>query len=360
MRVAMIAAGPEILGGHAVQVRALMEGLRADGCDADFLPINPRFPAALRGLRRVRYLRTAVNEVLFLNSLERLRRADVVHIFSAAYWSFVLFPVPAILAARVLGRRVVLHYHTGEAADHLGRWGLLVHPWLRLVDEIVVPSAYLREIFGGYGYAARVIPNVVDPRRFAYRERRPLRPALLSTRNLEPHYAVDNTLRAFARLRARCPGATLTVAGSGSEEPGLRALARSLGLADVRFIGRVEPEEMPAVCGEADIFVNSSVVDNQPLSVLEAFAAGLPVVSTPTGGIGTLVRDGETGLLVPQGDPEAMAAAVADLLADEARALRMARRARHEVEQYTWPHVRGAWAKVYAGRAGAVEAAAVS
>ena len=192
--------------------------------------------------------------------------------------------------------------------------------------------------------------RLVDTSRFHYKERAPLRPRLLSTRNLEPHYGVDNTLEAFALLKAQCPETTLTVAGCGSEEGRLRRLATSLGTCGIRSVGRVEPPAMPALYEEADIFVNSSVVDNQPLSLLEAFAAGLPVVSTGTGDITGMVRDGETGLIVPPRDPSAMAKAVASLLENPDRALLIARRAREEVEKYTWSEVREQWAAVYSGR----------
>lgn len=347
--VALIAADAEILGGHAIQARALMRGLRSEGYEVLFVPINPGFPAGLRWLRRYPYVRTVVNEALYLPALLRLRQADVVHVFSASYWSFVLAPLPAILAARSLGKRVVLHYHSAEAPDHLARWGLLVHPWLRLADEIVVPSEFLQKIFATHGYRTCVIRNIVDTSRFSYRERRPLRPRFLSTRNLGPHYRVDNTLEAFARIQLRRPDATLTVAGYGSEESRLRGLAASLGLNGVRFVGRVDPEGMPRLYDEADIFLNSSVIDNQPVSVLEAFAAGLPVISTQVGDLAALVRDGETGVGVPPGDPGAMAEAVMTLLADHERAVGIARRARHEVERYTWPYVRGRWATIYSG-----------
>lgn len=346
-RIALVAASLDILGGQGVQARLLADALRNEGYEALFVPINPRFPRGLRWLRRYAYARTLLNEAFYFPSLLRLRRADLVHVFSASYWSFVLAVVPAILAARSLGKRIVLHYHSGEADDHLARWGMLVHPWLRLVDEIVVPSEYLRGVFARHGYRVRVIRNVVDTSCFRYRERTPLRPRLLSTRNLEPYYRVDNTLEAFALLRARYPEATLTVAGYGREAGRLRRLAASLGAGGIRFVGRVEPRAMPDLCDQADVFVNSSVVDNQPVSVLEAFAAGLPAVSTGAGDIAAMVRDGETGLLVPPGDPAAMAKAVADLLDDPDRALGMARRARQEVEEYTWPRVRDAWAAVY-------------
>ena len=349
VRIAVVAAGLEIVGGQSVQARALTDGLRSDGYDVVFIPINRPFPTGLRWLRRYRYVRTVLNQSLYLQSLLRLRGADVVHIFSASYWSFVLAPVPAILAARALGKRTVLHYHSGEAETHLAHWGHLVHPWLRLADELVVPSDYLRAAFAHHGYRARVIPNVVDASRFRYRERSPLRPRLLSTRNLESYYRIDNTLEAFALVRARHREATLTIAGSGSEEPRLRRLAASLGSHGIRFVGRVEPAAMADLCEQADIFVNSSVVDNQPVSVLEAFAAGLPVVSTPTGDLAALVRDGDTGLIVPAGDPPAMAKAVVSLLDHPECAQRMARRAHGTVEAYSWPRVREQWAAVYSG-----------
>ena len=107
---------------------------------------------------------------------------------------------------------------------------------------------------------------------------------------------------------------------------------------------------MPGLLDTADIFVNSSVVDNQPVSVLEAFASGLPVVSTGTGDIAALVRDGETGLIVPPDDPAAIVKAVTSLLDDPERAHLIARLARHEVETFTWPRVREQWAAVYSSR----------
>jgi len=127
-----------------------------------------------------------------------------------------------------------------------------------------------------------------------------------------------------------------------------RGRAAAIG-GDIRFLGRVNPADMPEHYEAADVFVNASVVDNQPLSVLEAFAAGLPVVSTATGDIGALVRDGETGLIVPPDDPAAMAKALTVLLEYPVRSLRMARQARSEVEAFTWSRLREQWAAAYAG-----------
>jgi glycosyltransferase involved in cell wall biosynthesis len=349
--VAVVAASLDILGGQSVQAISLVNGLRSDGYDAMLLPINPRFPSGCRGLRRVPYVRTLVNQSLYLPRLARLAHVDVAHVFSASYASFLFAPVPAMLAARMMHKRVVLHYHSGEAADHLDNWGPLVHPWLRLAHEIVVPSAFLGDVFARSGYRATVIPNVVDLSHFAYRERIPLEPRLVSTRNLEPMYGVDVIVEAFARLREQVPNATLTIAGTGSEESRLRRAAAPIG--GIRFIGQVAPDHMPYVLAAADIFLNASIVDNQPVSLLEAFAAGLPVVSTPTGDIATMVQYGQAGVLVPPRDPAALAAALAWLLAHPDEARQMARRARQGIGCYTWASVRGAWSSVYAGDAAA-------
>jgi L-malate glycosyltransferase len=341
----VIAASLDILGGQGVQAHSLVESLGRDGCDVTFLPINPVFPRGLRWLRQRRYLRTLANQALYIPSLAQLSAADVAHVFSASYFSFLLAPVPAMVMARLLKKRVVLHYHSGEADDHLTNWGALVHPWLKLADEIVVPSEYLASVFACHGYRARVIPNVVDLSRFTYRKCEPLRPRLLSTRNLEPYYRIDVILEAFALLKTQVPKATLTIAGYGSEEPRLRQVA----VDGVRFVGKVDPERMPDLCADHDIFLNASVVDNQPVSILEAFASGLPVVSTPAGDIPAMVRHNQTGLIVAPNDPASLASAINRLITNPREALRMAALAREEVMRYTWAAVRDQWSAVYAG-----------
>jgi glycosyltransferase involved in cell wall biosynthesis len=347
MRVAIVAASLDILGGQGVQAHALVRAMREDGMDAKLIAINPRFPIGLRWLRRVPYARTLLNELLYVPGLFQLAAYDVAHVFSASYASFLLAPAPAMLAARLLGKRVVLHYHSGEAEDHLANWGSMVHPWLKLADEIVVPSTYLREVFGKFGHRARVIPNIVDLTMFDYRERRPLRARLLSTRNLERHYRVDVIVEAFAHYQNENPEATLTIAGYGSEEPRLRAMAAQMTRGGVRFLGKVAPSWMPKLYADSDVYLNASEVDNQPVSILEAFASGMPVISTPSGDIPSMVRHGETGLIVPPEAPIAMARAIAETFDRPERTLHMAEQARDEVERFTWRAVRDQWKSVY-------------
>jgi len=343
----MVAPSLDILGGQGVQACDLTEALESEGFKVLFIAVNPRFPHGLGWLRRLPWLRTVLNQLLYVSSLSRLRHVDTVHIFSASYWSFLLAPVPAILAARLFGKRIILNYHSGEASDHLSHWGKRVHPWLRMVDEIVVPSQYLQRVFAEHGYQTRVIRNIIDTSSFRYRQRKPLQANLLSTRNLESHYGIENTLQAFAIFKKRCPDALLTIAGYGRERDRLQRWVAAQGLDGVSFIGRIEPEAMPRVYDQADIFLNSSTIDNQPVSILEAFAAGLAVVSTPTGDIPSMVRDQATGLIVPHNDPQAMADAISLLLQHPQQTAQMTDAAREEVEKYTWGHVCDEWEQLY-------------
>lgn len=350
VRVCVVAPSLDILGGQAVVAQRLIERLRTDPSLAiAFVPHNPRLPGALRYLQRIKYVRTAVTSVAYLALLLReLRRADVVHVFSASYFSFILAPTPAVLIGRLYGKRVILNYRSGEAFDHLSRWPRTTMPIFRRADLVVVPSGYLVDVFAKFGLEARAVPNFVEIDAIPYRRRVRLRPHFLANRNFAAHYNVAGVLRAFALIQASVPDATLTVAGDGPQRQQLHALARELKLRNVEFLGQVPPARMPALYDEADIYLNAPNVDNMPNSVVEAFAAGLPVVTTRAGGIPYIVAHEENGLLVDCDDHAALAAAALRLLADPDLALRIGDRARRDVlSKYTWGAVRDGWRRAY-------------
>jgi phenylacetate-CoA ligase len=190
---------------------------------------------------------------------------------------------------------------------------------------------------------------VIAPSRFTFRERGPLKPVFLSNRQLLPVYDVASVLRAFALVQQRVSDARLIVAGDGSERRRLQSLARDLGLRGTEFIGWVAPEDMADLYAAVDVYLNGSASgDNAPVSILEAFAAGLPVVSSDSGGIPALVRTGETGILVAAGDPAEMAAAALRLLDDPELCLKLSRGARDECSRFTWEAVRDQWLELYA------------
>jgi len=318
--------------------------------EAWIVPINPVPPRPLDRLLRIKYLRTLVTQLFYWPLLFReVRKADVVHVFSASYSSFLLAPLPAIVVARLFGKPVLLNYHSGEAEGHLQNSWIARTVLRRYVALNVVPSLFLKNVFSRFRMDAVVICNTVDRRDFSYRvrdlRRRPL--TLLSTRNFEPVYNVACTLRAFALVQEHCPDVTLTLVGSGSQQQALETLAVSLGLQGVNFVGSVVPQEIPAYCAIADIYVQTPTTDNMPLSVLEAFASGLPVVSTAVGGVPAVLADRVHGLLAPDNDATAIAARIIELMEQPDFGQQLAAAAHDACAEYDWQRVRGSWLDVY-------------
>lgn len=350
LRVCIVAPSLDILGGQAVVAQRLMECLKTDSSiELSFLPHNPRLPGPLRYLQRVKYLRTIATSIAYVGSLvRRLRDQDVVHVFAASYWSFILAPTPAVLVGRAYGKRVILNYRSGEAFDHLTNWPRTSLPVLRRADRIVVPSAYLVDVFARFGLRADAISNFVDVERIPFRARRHLDPTFLANRNFAPHYNVGCALRAFAVIQRGIPEARLLVAGDGEQRAELRRLAEHLQLRNVEFLGQVTPQRMASLYDMADVYLNTPNIDNMPNSIIEAFAAGLPVVTTRAGGIPYIVTHEETGLLADCDDHEGIAALAIRLLNDPPLAERLTRRAREEVlRRYTWAAVHRSWREAY-------------
>jgi glycosyltransferase involved in cell wall biosynthesis len=316
--------------------------------EATFLPVNPRLPGIFRHIQRVKYVRTfVVSIVYFLFLLLKIPRMDVVHVFSASYWSFLLAPVPAIIVGKLFQKHVIINYHSGEAEDHLSNWRSAKF-FLRFCDVIVVPSDYLVDVFNRHGFSATAVPNFIEIERFPYRERRELQPIFFSNRNFQEHYNVSCILRAFSRIQAQLPHARLVIAGDGPLRERLHNEASNLGLRDVQFVGLVPPDCMPMLYDQADVYLNASDIDNMPISILEAAACGLPIVSTDAGGIPYILQQGTTGLMVPCNDDEALAREALRLFSEPGLALRLASVARSEVlARYTWNSVESGWLAIY-------------
>ncbi len=349
LRVLIAAPSLDILGGQSRQAVRLIDGLSLErSLKVGFVPHNPRLPAGFGWLQRIKYVRTiAVTALYWLKLLVNVPRYDIIHVFSAAYYSYLLSAAPAILMAKLFGKKSILNYRSGEAKDHLQNWHLTGVPIIRLADSIVVCSGYLVEVFARFGLSARFVYDVVELDRFSYRERRPIRPVFLTSRLLEPLYNVPCVLRAFALVQQRYPEASLTIAAEGFLQVELEKLAGDLQLKETRFIGRVPFEEMPATYDRADIYLTATNLDNMPGSVTESMACGLPVVTTNAGGIPYIVTHEETCMMIECDDHEAMAAAAVRLLEDNELAVGIGRRAREAARKFTWEAVRDEWLDVY-------------
>jgi glycosyltransferase involved in cell wall biosynthesis len=349
LRVGLVGPLPPPAGGMAGQCQQLRDLLTADGLELRFVQTNA--PYRPRWIERVKGIRAVFRLLPYLVAVDRLcRSVDVVHLMANSGWAWHLFAAPVVWIARMRGTAVIVNYRGGEAERFLANAPRWVPATLRAADACIVPSGFLEDVMMRFGVPTAIIPNVVDLGRFRPPEVRAARhdKHVIVARNLEGIYAIDDALRAFERLVRRLSGVRLTVAGEGPERERLLALAQELGIAQkVTFAGRLSRDEMAQLYRSADVMLNPSTVDNMPNSLLEAYASGVPVVSTNVGGIPFIARNGETALLVPARDVEAMAACLHSVLTTLPNAENLVRNGLQEARRYVWEQVGPEWVRLY-------------
>jgi len=333
----------------ANQTRQLAELLRKEGASVSLVQTNADYRPGF--ITRVPFVRALFRLVPYLAELWRVTRlCNILHIMANSGWSWHLFAAPAIWIAKVRKRPVIVNYHGGEAEKFLSRSAKGFRFSIRRATNLVVPSAFLKDVFNRFGIQSEVIPNVIDIGRFTPSSAcGGLRRRFLVARNLEPIYDNETAISAFAIVHRVCPDTTLTIAGSGPLATPLQNMVSGMGLDGVvRFTGKLDREAMIEAYRQADIALNPSLADNMPVSVMEALACGLPVISTNVGGIPFMLEDGKTALLVPPKAPEAMANAMLRLINDPALSEVLVRNGLDEAKKYTWSHVWPILARTYA------------
>lgn len=348
LRIVLVGPLPPPSGGMANQTRQLARLLSESGVEVAIVQSNAAYRPAWIG--RVRGLRAGFRLVPYVASLWRaLHGADLAHVMANSGWAWHVFAAPAIWLSRLRRVPVLVNYRGGDADSFLQWQAGWVRPTLRLARAVVVPSGFLQAVFARYGVDAEIVPNIIDLTRFAPASARTPGQHMLVTRNLEDIYDIPTALRALAKVRSRYPAARLTVAGGGPALASLKRLAMDLGVADaVDLTGRLDNDRIADLYRAADLLLNPSTVDNMPISLLEAMASGVPIVSTDVGGVPHLVEHGRTALLVPARDPEAMAAAALRLFDDAELRSTLVSAALSAAGAYSWERVRARLFEMYA------------
>ena len=258
--------------------------------------------------------------------------------------SFVVEDVASTLARR-FGHRIVMHLHGGALPEFMARFPRWTRRVLARADALVAPSPFLARAVARHGWSASTIPNLIDLSAYSFRRRVPVSPRLFWMRSFHSIYNPLMAIRVLARVLAILPEATLVMGGSDKGMEGrVREEAVRLGVQGaVRFVGFLDLAGKQREGAAGDVFLSTNRIDNAPVAVIEAWAMGLPVVSTDVGGLRDLVCDGETGLLVPDDDVEAMSLTIVRLVRDPQLAGRLAVNGRREAELCSWAQVRPRW-----------------
>jgi D-inositol-3-phosphate glycosyltransferase len=295
----------------------------------------------------------------FVGNLDRFRRAEGrdYRLIHSHYWlsgwvGTILarrWAVPHLTMFHTLARLKNRALHGTEPDDRIDVETRVI----ARVDRVIAATEHERqalvELYGARRERVAVIPGGVDLERFRPVDRAAARArlglcgdVLLFVGRIDPIKGLDVLVRAVGLLRDR-PDLTLVVAGGPGDEAELervRGLIETLGLRDkVQLRGAVPQEELPDYYSAASVCVVPSHYESFGLAAIEALACGTPVVASHVGGLPTVVRDGENGLLVRWRWPEAFAAAIARVLDDPSFAASLAGRARESVLRFGWGRV---------------------
>src|SRR5215216_2256708 len=289
-------------------------------------------------------------------------RADVVHVHLGE--DLAVIPLGAAVARLhhlplVLTVHTSLH-HTLAVSDlrsallktlggPIERWG---EHWAEAVLVITPRLCRLLLSDGVDENRLHPIPPGVNPSLFEGPFEDPFadirRPRVLFVGRLAPQKGVGTLVEAAGLLKD--PSAQVLLVGDGPERPKLEREAKRIGVGDrVRFLGFFAHDRLPAVLAHADLLVLPSLYEELGTVLLEAMQAALPIVASKTGGIPDVIEDGVNGMLVPPGEPEALARAIDLLLADRDLARRLSEGAQQRAKDYDWEVLAERILRVYQG-----------
>jgi glycosyltransferase involved in cell wall biosynthesis len=215
-------------------------------------------------------------------------------------------------------------------------------------NKNVAPSGYLKQAFERSGFKNVVyIPNSIEIAKYEYKLRTSFAPKLLWVRAFASIYNPNMAVKVLFELQKKYPNTILTMVGpdkDGSLQT-TKDFAESMGVT-INFTGQLSKEDWWQLASQHDIFINTTHLDNTPVSVMEAMALGLLVVSTNVGGIPYLLIDKENALLVNDDDDYAMTKAILDLLVNKEKSNLLTRNARTFIEKMDWEAVKVQWKQV--------------
>jgi glycosyltransferase involved in cell wall biosynthesis len=247
--------------------------------------------------------------------------------------------------ARVFKIKYIPILHGGDLPKRLDANPKLCKMLFNNAFQNVAPSNYLLSEFNTRGYQNVVhIPNTITIKDYPFKNRTSFAPKLLWVRAFAAIYNPKMAVTVLKYLQVSIPNASLIMVGpdkDGSMET-TKQYAKELGVT-VNFTNRLSKEEWIHLSKDADFFINTTHFDNMPISVMEAMALGLPVITTNVGGIPFLLTQDENAVLVKDKDSIAMTNAIINLIQNNEKAILMARNARAFVEQMDWEHVKNEW-----------------
>ncbi|WP_322549118.1 glycosyltransferase family 4 protein [Flavobacterium psychraquaticum] len=250
--------------------------------------------------------------------------------------------------AHVLKVKYIPILHGGNLPNRLKRNPFLSRLLFKYAYKNVAPSGYLKHEFEKAGFKNVIhVPNAIEIQKYAFKPRTELAPKLLWVRAFATIYNPKMAVDVLVALQQSFPNASLTMVGPDKDGSlhATKNYAISKGV-EVTFTGQLSQENWCKLAAAHDIFINTTHFDNTPISVMEAMALGLAVVSTNVGGIPYLVTDEVDALLVNENDALEMTQSIIRLLTKPAVAVSLTQNASVRIKQLDWNLVKQQWMQI--------------
>ncbi|WP_299123511.1 glycosyltransferase family 4 protein [uncultured Winogradskyella sp.] len=272
------------------------------------------------------------------------KKVDYVIIDTYSTLNFY-FALSVSQLCRLLGVNYITRLNGGNLPRRLKSNRRMSHMIFNNAYVSISPSLYLKEKFSEFGYKnVKYIPNALNIDEYPFSHRDYDVPKLLWVRSFSEIYNPKLAVNVMQSLIEYYPNSELCMVGPDSDGSlsEVQGLANQLNL-NIRFTGKLKKSEWIELSRSYNIFINTTNYDNTPVSVMEAMALGLPIVSTNVGGIPYLIIDEEEGLLVPKENEEAMTKAIMKLQNDEGLRKKLIKNARYKAENFDWSIVKQNW-----------------
>jgi glycosyltransferase involved in cell wall biosynthesis len=263
---------------------------------------------------------------------------------NAFYWAYLSGNL-----CKLLGKPYIPVLHGGNLPEFGKKRSFFVKSYLKNAKKIVSPSLYLKKWAEELGFNATEIYNHIDLESYTFKQRKSIKPKLYWVRRYHSIYNPQMAVRVFAKIKGKYSDASLMMAGpdSGEKQNCIKLAKQSGVFKDIEFKDKLTKKEINKLGQKRDIFINTTHIDNTPVTLIEAAAMGLPIVSTNVGGIPDLFADGKEALLVGDNNIDGMAEAIDKLIKNSGLVKKITIKARSKVEEFDWEKVRLKWEKLF-------------
>ncbi len=251
---------------------------------------------------------------------------------------------------KFLRKKVILTLHGGKLPEFSRHHPRVIQKLLLAADVVTTPSRYLQHAFQETRSSIIYLPNGIDIARYPVSTKNVVKPSLVWLRAFHSIYAPEAAIECLNQLHRDYPNAVLTMIGPDKRDGSFKKVLQKIdeyGLAEsVKITGAIPKSKVGEYLSRGDIFLNTTLYESFGVSVLEAAACGLCIVTTNVGELPYLWQDGEEALLVPPNDADAMASAVKRIIEEPGLAEKLSRNARSKAEQYDWSVILPQWERL--------------